>query len=91
MASFNLAPNLGIKSLNKFSYQLYLGPISGLVRQVLKSALCGTETVGNGEGCHRGQRCGYMVAEATIEEEGSGGKQGQQEAEKAKGEGSGCD
>ncbi|RRT46914.1 hypothetical protein B296_00053645 [Ensete ventricosum] len=39
MASFNLAPNLRIKSLNKFSHQLYLGPISGLVRQVLKSAL----------------------------------------------------
>ncbi|RZS07350.1 hypothetical protein BHM03_00038185 [Ensete ventricosum] len=41
MASFNFAPNLGIKSLNKFSHQLYLGPISGLVRQVLKSALGG--------------------------------------------------
>ncbi|RWW48215.1 hypothetical protein BHE74_00045733 [Ensete ventricosum] len=36
---FNFAPNLGIKSLNKFSHQLYLGPISALVRQVLKSAL----------------------------------------------------
>ncbi|RWW15879.1 hypothetical protein GW17_00020266 [Ensete ventricosum] len=39
MASFNFALNLGIKSLDKFSHQLYLGPISVLVRQVLKYAL----------------------------------------------------
>ncbi|RWW52364.1 hypothetical protein BHE74_00041217 [Ensete ventricosum] len=39
MASFNFAPNLEIKSLNKFSHQMYLGPISDLIRQVLKSAM----------------------------------------------------
>ncbi|RWW54015.1 hypothetical protein BHE74_00039430 [Ensete ventricosum] len=39
MASFNFTPNLGIKSLDKFSHQLYLRPISGLVRQTLKAAL----------------------------------------------------
>ncbi|RWV77962.1 hypothetical protein GW17_00061141 [Ensete ventricosum] len=39
MTSFNFASNLEIKSLNKFSHKLYLRPISGLVRQVLKSAL----------------------------------------------------
>ncbi|RRT51501.1 hypothetical protein B296_00023028 [Ensete ventricosum] len=33
----------------------------------------------------------YVVGEAMIEEEGSDDKQGQQEAEKAEGEGSGCD
>ncbi|RZS11652.1 hypothetical protein BHM03_00043009 [Ensete ventricosum] len=48
MASFNFASNLGIKSLNKFSHELYLGPISGSVRQALKSALvllyCGSLT-----------------------------------------------
>ncbi|RRT37527.1 hypothetical protein B296_00049161, partial [Ensete ventricosum] len=32
----------------------------------------------------------YVASEVMIEEEGSGGKQDQQEAEKAEGEGSGC-
>ncbi|RWW15669.1 hypothetical protein GW17_00020477, partial [Ensete ventricosum] len=33
---------------------------------------------------------GFLRSEAVIEEEGSGDKQGQQEAKKAEGEGSGC-
>ncbi|RRT56429.1 hypothetical protein B296_00018241 [Ensete ventricosum] len=47
-----------------------------------------TTTVGNDEGCGRGQWCSYVVGEAAIEEKGSGDKQGQQEAKKAKGGGS---
>ncbi|RWW66767.1 hypothetical protein BHE74_00025843 [Ensete ventricosum] len=47
----------------------------------------GTKTVDSGEGCGRGQRCDYVAGEVTIKEEGTNSKQGQQEAEKAKGEG----
>ncbi|RZR78427.1 hypothetical protein BHM03_00003760 [Ensete ventricosum] len=56
MTSLNFASNLGIKSINKFSNQLYLGPISDLVRHVLKSALRGQQRQGRRQWCHEEHR-----------------------------------